>query len=52
MKKITKGLNGNNKNRRAEFRKLCEKYGADNVRRIDNPEAQCKGTRAEITLLD
>lgn len=49
MKKIIKGLNGNGKTRRAEFRKLQKQYGVENVKRIDNPEAQCKRTRVEIT---
>jgi len=52
MKKIEKGLNGNGKQRRSEFRDLCLKYGKENVKRINNPEAKCKNTRIEITVAD
>lgn len=52
MKKIEKGLNGNGKQRRSEFREFCLKYGKDNVKRINNPEAKCKNTRVEITVAD
>lgn len=52
MQKIVKGLNGNCKNRRAEYRDLCLKYGKENVKRIDNPEAKCKNTRVEIMVPD
>jgi hypothetical protein len=47
---INKGLSGNGKQRRGEFRRLQEKYGAENVKRIDNPDAQCKRTRVEIKV--
>jgi hypothetical protein len=47
---INKGLNGNGKQRRAEFRELQKKFGIENVKRIDNPEARCKRTRVEITI--
>lgn len=48
MSTITKGLTGNNKDRRAQFKQLCKQYGEENVKRIDNPEAKCKNTRVEI----
>lgn len=43
-------LTGNYKTRRSQFKELCKAHGADKVRRIDNPEATCKGTIAEVTL--
>lgn len=52
MKKITMGLNGNSKQRRSEYRELCKKHGAGNVKRIDNPESKCKGTKVEIAVPD
>jgi len=52
MQKIVKGLNGNGKTRRAEYRQLQKQYGVENVHRIDNPKAKCKLTRVEITMPD
>lgn len=43
-------LTGNNKTRRQQFKELCRTHGVDKVIRIDNPDAICKGTIAEITL--
>jgi len=48
--KVIKGLSGNNKDRRAQFRELCRKHGSANVRRVDNPDAKCKRTMVEIIL--
>lgn len=43
-------LTGNNKTRRQQFKELCRAHGADKVKRIDNSNATCKNTIAEITL--
>ena len=43
-------LTGNNRTRRQQFKELCKVHGVDKVIRLDNPDATCKGTIAEITL--
>ena len=43
-------LTGNNRTRREQFKALCKEHGDGKVKRVDNPEARCKGTVAEVDL--